>query len=570
MSGHDNGREQDKRFAIVLVSTILIVAMVPEVASDKKVEEEEEGNSMSTFNTMVNGNLICQSTEHRDLCEKTLGSSLMKVTDPKKLLEAGFNASVAELLGKINNSTLYNEMAVDNMTRQAMDICTEVLDYAVDGILKSTKTLDKVDINKLSGHIFDLKVWLTGSIAHQYTCLQGFESLKGMENISKAMAQVLRVSLELTDNALDMTNVIQKVLKIQSNKFANRRLLSPEATLPDGFHSWVGEAERRFLQSSGNYYNAVVAQDGSGQFKTVNEALRTVPYYNDKPFFIHVKAGTYTEKVEVTKAMTHVTMIGDGPRNTIFTGSLNYVDGVVTFNSATFGREMGFKNTAGSAKHQAVALMATGDKIVFHNCFMDGHQDTLFAQSQRQFYRNCVIRGTIDFVFGDALGVFQNCRLVAKVPLREQKCMMTASGRSTSDSTSGLLFQGCYFTGFQEMLKANPKQAYLGRPWHEYSRVVIMDSRIDDVIAPEGYEAFTGHKNTNTCTYYEYNNRGPGSDTSRRVQWPGFKVLSSSEASQFYPSKFFDVANSADGDKWIVDTGIPYYPGPGSGSSPSS
>ncbi|RZB64708.1 Pectinesterase/pectinesterase inhibitor [Glycine soja] len=196
-------------------------------------------------------------------------------------------------------------------------------------------------------------------------------------------------------------------------------------------------------------------------------------------------------------------------------------EGVRSVNAANFmAKDVGFENTAGAEKHQAVALRVTADQAMFYNCQMDVFQDTPYTQSQRQFYHDCTITGTIDFVFKDAFGMFQNCKLIVRKPLPNQQCMVTAGGRSKAESPSALVFQSCHFSGEPQLTQLQPKIACLGRPWKTY---------------------------------------GPSADTSLRVKWSGVKTITSAAATNYYPGRFFELINSStERDAWIVDARVPY------------
>jgi pectin methylesterase-like acyl-CoA thioesterase len=147
------------------------------------------------------------------------------------------------------------------------------------------------------------------------------------------------------------------------------------------------------------------------------------------------------------------------------------------------GLAMGFRNTAGPDGHQAVAARVQADRAVFANCRFEGYQDTLYTQAHRQFYRSCIIAGTIDFIFGDAAVVFQNCIMTVRKPMDNQGNMVTAQGRMDKQQTTGTVLQKCQIKADDTMLAVKDKiKSYLGRPWKEYSRTIVMESEIGDFI----------------------------------------------------------------------------------------
>ena len=218
-------------------------------------------------------------------------------------------------------------------------------------------------------------------------------------------------------------------------------------------------------------------------------------------------------------------------------------------------KDIGIENTAGAEKHQAVALRVQADEAIFYNCHMDGYQDTLYVHTYRQFYRNCRITGTIDFIFGDAAAFFQNCTFVVRKPLPNQACIVTAQGRMERHQPTGIIIHRCRFEADPEYHPLRQKnKAYLGRPWKEYSRTIIMESYIGDYIQPQGWLPWDGNFGLETCYYSEFINAGPGAKVANRAKWRGVKIISYDRAVRFMPPELFEV------DEWIRNSGVPYDP----------
>ncbi|KAJ6940217.1 hypothetical protein NC651_006378 [Populus alba x Populus x berolinensis] len=310
----------------------------------------------------------------------------------------------------------------------------------------------------------------------------------------------------------------------------------------------------------------VVAQDGSGTHKTINDALaaleKTGGNRRNQRVIVYVKAGVYNEKVVIKKNMEKLMFVGDGIDRTIVTGNRNAKrDGYATHETATFGvhadgfwaRDMTFENTAGPDGRQAVALMVSSEQSVVYRCSFKGYQNTLYVRSKRQFYRDCHIYGTIDFIFGNAAVVLQNCDIFVRKPNENQKNVIVAQGRRSPDENTGISIQGSRIGPAPDFIGVKNIPTFLGRPWRKYSRTVIFETDIDGFIDPAGWLPWDGSVHLNTLFYAEYNNIGCGASTEHRAKWPGFHVFKSwKEASPFTVNKFIK------GSSWISQTGVSY------------
>ncbi|CAL5400530.1 unnamed protein product [Camellia sinensis] len=553
--------EGKRRIAIIGVSSLFLVAMV--VAVTIGVTQNADGTNLDSqdVSTSVKAiNSVCDTVDYKQVCVESLSSSAGNTTNPQELVKTAFQVAVQKVKEAAKNSTVLKELEKDPRSREALDNCRELGESAAHDLQRSIDHMSEIDSSNFDDLLSDLKIWLSGAITYQETCLDGFENTTG--NAGDKMREYLKFGMQLTSNALAMVTEISRGLSSLNMPAYSRRLLSEE------YPVWINGGIRRLLEASEHKKKVkpdlIVAKDGSGKYNTINEALKDIPKNQNKTFVLYIKEGVYEEKVQFNKSMTHLMVIGDGPTKTRITGRLNFIDGTTTFHSATVvvlgdhfvAKDIGFENSAGPEKHQAVALRVGADMATFYNCQMDGYQDTLYAHTYRQFYRDCVISGTIDFVFGDSAALFQNCTFMVRKPLENQATIVTAQGRKESRQPTGIVLQNCTikadkaYRPVQHILKA-----YLGRPWKEYSRTIIMESYIDDLIQPDGWMPWNDTFALDTCFYTEYNNRGPASSKLKRVQWKGVKEVTKTRIERFVASNFLT------GNKWIPKTGVPYTPG---------
>ncbi len=289
-------------------------------------------------------------------------------------------------------------------------------------------------------------------------------------------------------------------------------------------------------------YDFVVAQDGSGQFKTVQEAINAVPDFRKNTTTIYIKNGVYKEKLVLPTSKTMVTFIGEDVAKTILT----HDDYAAKKNR--FGEEMGttgstsfyifgddftaenitFENSAGPVG-QAVAVRIDGDKVAFKNCRFLGNQDTLYphGEKSRQYYKNCYIEGTTDFIFGWSTAVFEGCEIFSKKGGSYVTAASTLEG-----APYGFVFLNCRLTG-----DAPADSYYLGRPWRPYAKTVFINSYLGQHIKPEGWHNWNKPDAEKTAFYAEYNSTGPGAAPAKRVKWA--KQLTAEEAKTYSLKNIF-------------------------------
>ena len=286
-------------------------------------------------------------------------------------------------------------------------------------------------------------------------------------------------------------------------------------------------------------YSLIVAADGSGNCKTVQEALDKVPPDNKIPFIIFIRKGIYKERLILDTRRNNVEIIGEDKDKTILTynnhagSKLPNGDTVNTWSSASFfvyadnftAENITIENDAGFTAGQAVALFVCGTHEAFYDCNFIGFQDVLFCSGYgtKQYFENCYIEGTTDFIFGPATAVFNKCKIHSK------KNSHVTAASTPREIPYGFVFFDCVLTADSGINKVS-----LGRPWQPNASVIYIHCYLGSHIIPEGWHNWKNPDNEKTARYAEYDNYGPGANTSLRVSWS--KQLTTQEYQDKYGS----------------------------------
>ena len=286
----------------------------------------------------------------------------------------------------------------------------------------------------------------------------------------------------------------------------------------------------------------VVARDGTGEFRTIDEAIEVCRAFMDYHKVIYIKKGTYKEKLIIPSWLQNIELCGEDMNETIITyddhANINITLGTAeprtqamgTFRTYTLkieGNDITIKNLTlennAARLGQAVALHTEGDRIKVINCRLIGHQDTVYTgvANTRVFFKGCYICGTTDFIFGPSTAWFEDCTIESLV-----NSYVTAAS-TPKGQEYGYVFNNCRL-----IAKEGVDKVFLGRPWRDYGYTLFMNCELGGHILPEGWHHWEKSREA-TARYLEYNNRGAGAATGERVAWS--RQLTKKEAQKITP-----------------------------------
>ncbi|KAI3971939.1 hypothetical protein MKX01_030140 [Papaver californicum] len=386
----------------------------------------------------------------------------------------------------------FNRLSNNLKEQEALRNCIELIDSSIDRVNDSVEALKK---HTRSNHelLDGARTWLSVVLTNHVTCLDGLFEVSELGEARVSLAMIAEISPSSS-----------------SNEETTGWLASKTLQLPP----WVTMKDQKLLETLPNV--------------SVQEAITAAPDNSKTRYVIHLKKGK-----------KNLMIVGDGIDAMIITGSLNFIDGTSTFNSAIVvvqgdgfrAQDICFQNTAGPEKHQAVAIRIKADQRGFSRCKFDAYQDTLYAHSLRHFYRDCSIMGTVDFILGNAAMVVQNSKVIARKPMKNQNNMFT-----------GISIQYCNVITSSDLepVKGSFK-TFLGRPWKAYARTVYMESSLGDLINPAGWA--------------EWNSSNPFTKTLW-VKWPGYHVMKNPAE-----AKKFTVAELIQGNVRLKSTRVAFTEG---------
>ncbi|XWS50360.1 hypothetical protein CRYUN_Cryun12cG0081300 [Craigia yunnanensis] len=571
---HEEPRAKNNKKKLVCISVIALVMIILSAVCAGLVIGLREGGADPIRRKPTQAiSKTCSKTRFPNLCVNSLLEFPGSLTASEQdLIHISFNMTLQHFSKALYSTSSFSYVQMEPRVRSAYDDCLELLEDSVDALSRSlTSVIPSQDGNNKGGSNQDVMTWLSAALTNKDTCTEGFDGVSGA--VKDQVASKLKDLSELVSNCLSIFAASGRD-DFSGVPIQNRRLLASDDDISgenvdeNNFPKWLGRKERELLNTPVSAIQAdiIVSKDGNGTVKTITEAIKKAPEQSPRRIIIYVMAGRYEENnLKVGRKKINLMFIGDGKGKTVITGGKSVFDNITTFHTASFAatgagfiaRDMTFENYAGPAKHQAVALRIGADHAVVFRCNIIGYQDTLYVHSNRQFYRENDIYGTVDFIFGNAAVVLQNCSIYARKPMPLQKNTITAQNRKDPNQNTGISIHACRILPASDLAAVKGSfQTYLGRPWKLYSRAVFMLSYMSDHVHPRGWLEWNATFALDTLYYGEYMNNGPGGSVGQRVSWPGYRVITSEiEAAKFTVAQFIY------GSSWLPSTGVAFLAG---------
>ncbi|KAK1367595.1 putative pectinesterase/pectinesterase inhibitor 51 [Heracleum sosnowskyi] len=482
----------------------------------------------------------CKATRYPDTCISTLSGTIELPPNPEpgqiiqaamKVSQAGFQTSLSKLQDLLQTSGNVN---LTNNIRTSLEIIRQT-EYRINSTAVALQR----------SKIKTARAWLTAALSSQSGLMTGLNKYIKDGPMVNETIQAFNSSAMIISNALSMIRAY--------DMFGNQTgSWDAPKTERDGVwesSSMPGSGTWNVQFPQGLVPSVTVCKVGKCDFSTVQEAVDKAPNNSmtveeavdmgpkGKRFVISIKEGVYNENVKVAFEKKNVVFLGDGMGKTVITGSLNVnmPNISTTRNTPTVGvygdgfmaSNLTIENTA-NVDIQAVALLTDSDLAVIENCEILGHQDTLYANGLRQYFKSCRVEGTVDFVFGNAAAFFQDCTFLIRpriqTPEKGEQNVVTAHSKVDPAQVTGYVFQNCVINGtdkYMEFYRSNPKvhENFLGRPWREFSRTVFISCFMENIVSPEGWTEWEGEEGLQTLYYGEFNSTGPGANPAARVPW---------------------------------------------------
>ncbi|CAL5400524.1 unnamed protein product [Camellia sinensis] len=474
--------------------------------------------SVAIPSTTSSPDTVCRSTPFPSVCKSMLPGNQPGSTihDYGRFSIRRSLATTQNLLSLIN-SYLSNQNTLSQTAIRALQDCQHLISLNLDFLSNASQSIGFTDTLQ-SSQADDTHTLLNAVLTNQQTCSDGLQ-------VATLPSSAIQNALLTPLNNGNMMNSVSLALFKQG--WAHNEARHGRGLLTQLFFGG-GAGGVNVSQM------VVVNQDGSGNFTNITAAVAAAaaPTYSNGSngyFVIYVVAGVYQEYVTITKHQTYLMMIRDGINQTIITGNHSVADGWITFNSATFdcGRPRIWGPKPNHPQHRRTAKVPSSGV---------SKRRGLVHFLQLQFRR--IPRHPLH-PFPPAIlptmRCLQDCNLYPRLPLLGQSNTITAQSKTDINQNTGTSIHNCSITAAQDLASSNgTTQTFLGRPWKLYSTVVYMQSFMDSLINPAGWAPWSGDFALNTSYYAEYNNYGPGSNTSNRVTWLGYHVIGATDAVNFY------------------------------------